>query len=596
MTECGITMKNIVLLIIDSMNYSHMKKYPFLTPYINELKSTGIYFENMYSQAPYTEAATMNIYCGQNVLDYGGYIRRFKDAKKTIFEAFKEKGYTTYYNYFQPQCYPSSLRRGIDFPFYDVGFDLGALWSYRLYMYSSLLSKGKLTDEDYRMLINILDDNFTEWIKFNQALINKAATVNLIWDNSLDYDPVSTLTQVEQEYEKYNSNKRAYIVELLKEKRKHRLFQISPYTQNNKIKNKSFVKEVQEKYSQFFDELCAKNEGLNKTNCKGSFVGSRKKFLEFLMHPSINSLKNFAKALSLSLNVYKDLDLFERIADNYETFKNAPSMKRHIDHYINWETTREMQAPSFACIHVDDIHNPEMFFTYDSVDMDLIDAEFKDAKDVVDHLPSDYYGNITHDLSLRYIDSKIRYFYEQLQSKGLADNTIVLICADHGFSFAGNPLRDSAVVNMYLENYNIPCIITGAPGNRKIDKLCSSKDISVLLTYLADGKIPDEFNGKNVLLDCYEYGHVFIEYCGGGCPDLKRRELKIGCFNKKWFVASELKLETELTEENVSEIYDLNADPLQLHNLKHKAYSVSEVAELIAAINSRKREIALNMN
>ena len=44
-----------------------------------------------------------------------------------------------YYNYFQPQCYPSSLRRGIDFPFYDVGFDLGALWAYRLYMYSDLL-------------------------------------------------------------------------------------------------------------------------------------------------------------------------------------------------------------------------------------------------------------------------------------------------------------------------------------------------------------------------------------------------------------------------------------------------------------------------
>ena len=69
-------MKNVVLMIIDSMNYSHMKSNRYLTPFLNSLMKNNLHYENMYSQAPFTEAASMNIYCGQNVLDRGGYIKR----------------------------------------------------------------------------------------------------------------------------------------------------------------------------------------------------------------------------------------------------------------------------------------------------------------------------------------------------------------------------------------------------------------------------------------------------------------------------------------------------------------------------------------
>lgn len=157
-------------------------------PFLNRLKEDGVSFENMYSQAPYTEAATMSIYCGQDVLNNGGYIRRFKDAPKTVFEAFREKGYTTYYNYFQPQCYPSSLRRGIDFPFYDVGFDLNALWSYRLYYYADLLKKNEMAEEDWKLLADLLEDNLREWILFAEHIRKKDETVNMIQDNAQNYN------------------------------------------------------------------------------------------------------------------------------------------------------------------------------------------------------------------------------------------------------------------------------------------------------------------------------------------------------------------------------------------------------------------------
>lgn len=152
------TKKNYLLFIIDSLNYSHVKESPVeLMPFLQELKKKGVSCENMYSQAPYTEAAVMNLYCGQDVLQDGGYLLRFKDAKLTLFEAMQRHGYITYYNSYQPQCHPSSVRRGIDYIYYNVGYDLEALWSYRLYHYSVLHKAGKLTEVDYDILKEILD-------------------------------------------------------------------------------------------------------------------------------------------------------------------------------------------------------------------------------------------------------------------------------------------------------------------------------------------------------------------------------------------------------------------------------------------------------
>ena len=43
--------------------------------------------------------------------------------------------------------------------------------------------------------------------------------------------------------------------------------------------------------------------------------------------------------------------------------------------YIEWANKHRDDGPHFACIHIDDIHNPEVFFTYDSEDLELIRKE-----------------------------------------------------------------------------------------------------------------------------------------------------------------------------------------------------------------------------
>ena len=580
-------MKNILLFIIDSLNYSHVKESPIrLMPFLEELKSSGIACENMFSQAPYTEAAVMNIYCGQDVLQNKGYLFRFKDAPLTIFEAMQEKGYVTYFNSYQPQCHPSSVRRGVDHIFYNVGYDQGALWSYRLGHYAEVYRQNALTEADYQALEEIFEDNLSQWIRFTDDMLSGDPSVSMIRGNAPDYDAAAVKALVSEQYRLYREDPRGYIHQVLTQGTGHCLFKIPAYVQSGKIADRTAIPQIKTLFTPLFQRIRKMSVRLNRKNTKGLWKGPARKFGELVKHPGMNSLKNLAKSMLLSANAIYDLDLFERL-DNCDWFKNAPSGRTHIDHYISW--AKAHTDTHFACIHIDDIHNPEVFFTYDSDDLALLRQEERSAQELLDQIPESYSGSLTHDLSLRYMDNVIRYLYEQLAESGLLEDTCVLICADHGFSFSGNPLRDSAVVNLYLENYNIPCVITGSGlPERQVTDLRSSKDIPATLCYLADRQVPAAFTGTPVTNEA-GYPCVQIEYCGGGCPDISRRELKIAAFDQTYFVGTLGTLQDEL---HVTEIYDLEADPKQLNNLAGGNYDRNAVDGLCLHIEQRRRNIA----
>lgn len=591
-----MAVKNYLLFIIDSLNYSHVKDSSIdLMPFLNELKKRGISCENMYSQAPYTEAAVMNLYCGQDVLQNGGYLFRFKNAKKTLFEVMKEHGYKTYYNSYQPQCHPSSLRRGVDDIYYNVGYDLGALWSYRLCHYAEVYRRGELLEKDYDTLYEIFNDNFSEWIRFTDDVIKNDVSVSLIKSNDVKYNPEEVKKAVKAQYTEFKNNSKKYVESVLSEGQSHSIFSIQAYVQHNKIKDRTVPKKVKVEYMPLLKRIKHMDTHLNLKNTKGLMKGPINKFGSFIRHPGKATFKDFAKSVYLVVNEVADLDLYQRVVEDCDWFKNAPSGRTHIDHYIDWAKKQDKCQPYFACVHIDDIHNPEEFFTYDSDNMDLLREEKKNAEALLDEIPSSYQGSLTHDLSLRYIDNVIKYLYDQLSKNGLLEDTCITICADHGFSFSGNPLRESFVINLYLENYNIPCVITGAGiEGTSINKLCTSKDIPATICELALGYIPVEFTGKSIISD-YEYPCVYIEYCGGGCPDISRRNVKIAAFNKRFFVGTLGKLSDAVDANTITEVYDLASDPFQKTNLATKKYNHELAQPLIEAIEKRKREIRNSM-
>ena len=587
-------MKNYLLFIIDSLNYSHVKdKMSKLMPFCNEIIPESIVCNNMYSQAPYTEAAVMNIYCGQNVLDNGGYLKRFKDASKTIFEVFKEAGYKTFYNSFQPQCYPSSLRRGVDELYYNVGYDLGALWSYRLSHYAALLRNEQIKEEDYVILEDIFEDNFTEWEVFVEKYLAGDKSCEMISANNKAYDGHDVLERVKKQKNLFIEDKRSYINSVLKEGTTHCLFDIPAYVQDYKIKDDNVRRQLRKIFKPVARKIRRKDFFYNIKNNKGFAKGTFKRFGKFITHPSKNTLKDFLKSAQFTANIMFDLDLGSRINKKCDTFKAAPSARTHIDQYINW-AKENRNCNHFACIHVDDIHNPEMFFTYDTNDVELLKRERDDAMEVIKSLDKKYKGSITHDLSLRYIDRVIEYMFSQLKDNGMLDDTCVVITADHGFSFSANPVRDTFVTNLYLENYNIPCIIYNSSKDGFVyNELCTSKDIPATLCDIAFGRVPEEFNGQSIL-NKQGYSNLFIEYCGGGCPDLTRRDIKLAAFDKSLFVGTLCDLNKELGDSQVTEIYDLENDPLQKKNLANGDYNFEEVQIKLEAIKNRRKEIISN--
>ncbi len=582
--------KNIIYVLIDSLNYKHVKESPIdLMPFYKSLKSNALYCENMYSEAPYTEAALMSSICGQDVLDYGGYMFRYKNTPLTLFEAMQNKGYYTYASSYIPQCYPSSIIRGTMKYNYSTGYDPAALWSYRFSHYAKLFKNKKIQNEDYLIIYDMLADNFNSWLEWLVNLKNGNSNTNLIKKNSKKYDIDKILEKVQKEFILFKNNRKKYADTIFKKGKKHNFFKIGGFNQNNKIQSRDNMENISNELKVLAKRIKKMNYSLNKKNNKYYKKPLKTKLLYFLKHPSIFNLKNFIKTLRGSINALHDLDLNKRVNINYDSFKDGPSMRTHVDTFINWAKNYQGDKPYFALIHALDVHNPEEFFTYDSGDIDLIREEIKSANELLDKIPSSYYGSLTHDLSLNYIDNVIKYLYNQLKSNNLYDDTIVMICADHGFSFSGNPVRDSYVVNLFLENYNIPFLMTGTDYNGEITKLCESKDIPATICDIVDGVIPNEFSGRSILKD-NNYDNLIIEYCGGGCPDILRRDIKHAAFNTKWFVGTLGKINEPL---NCTEIYDLENDPFQYNNLinnKELLYN-DNVLELIHSIEIRRQSI-----
>ncbi len=584
-------MKNVLLLVVDSMSSQYYKDDSFdVMPFLTWLKQHAIVYNNIYSQAPYTEAATMNLYCGQDVLQNSGYMRRFKYADKTIFEAFKENGYITYFNSLQPQCYPSSLCRGIDDIRYSVGYEPNVLWNYRLKYFSELFRNCALTEKDYAVIEDMVDDNLREWLLFVERIISDDPSVQMIKNNTAHYNASEAWDIIHREISAFDADRKAYINKVLSQGTENGFFTIPAFFQDAKIKDKEYVLAMQKKWKKTFKVIRKKHRGCNR---KKFFLATGiifKNLLFFITHPSKSNFKELLKTTFTVYDSIYDFDLRERIKDDYASFKNAPSMYTHFNDYLSWLDCYDGEAPYFACIHIDDIHNPEIFFTYDTVDKELNDSELGDVLDVLSHLPKTFDGSVTHQLSLRYADSKLKYLFYALKECGRLQDTLFVVTADHGFSFSGSPLRSSTILNFYLENYKIPFVIYDGYHSMAVNELFSSKDIPSTLLSILDFQVPKSFKGKKFL----ENGNPIlrIQYCGGGCPDISRREMFLAAFDDKYFISVKSKLNETVTFERLFEIYDLKNDKYQIKNLiKMKCIKREDIQHLIDDINQQLQEI-----
>lgn len=580
--------KNVVLLVIDSLgNYNRRKVEDILMPFMRGVKEQSIYFPNMFSEAPYTEAALISMLCGKDTLADEGYFYRF-DKSHNIFEYFQENGYEVY-NYIQPHVYPSSILKGNSHFYYNVSYDFNAVWNYRLSFYSDLYKKNGLREEDYQKIRALLDDNLDFGIMFYETLLANDESFSLVDSNirrvyTEEYlDEQLNLLEVERK--NYIANKNEYIVQLLEQGKDHVLFTVGVLEQSTKVSDttREWIKANYKETFQEIDRLNKKsNFKLNKINWSSIWFD----FIETIRRRGSDKYEDCLKHLKGNLAYWRnsiyDRDLMDRVF-NSDSFKASPSLDSHIKHFEQKLIERDGSSPFFSCIHVDDLHDPEIFFTYDTDDLDVLKKELDDIKNVMKELPNDLTGSYSYYLSLAYIDKKVQYLFEVLEKQGVLQDTTVMITGDHGFAFDYVHIRNSCVNNHYLENYNVPFYIYNYENSNRVDeRLCSSKDIlPTILEMFEFEPMDNTITGQSLLEEPTNY--VILQNVMGGCPDIDNRMVSIGILTKNELLVGEASLESHFEDIELVEYFNLQKDPYQKNNTikKEKDIKNKEIVKIL---------------
>ena len=574
--------KNILYLVIDSVTNDVIFDPKLnVAPFLRELRKKSITGNNMYSEAPYTEAALQGLVSSVHTMDNDGYLCRLKGSK-TFLETFKENGYKTFHCNYYPTIYPSYMMPGSVEKKYIEGFDFEHVWEYRLKYYGPLYLEKKTTLEENNMLKNMMIDNFNGWIEYYSKIKNNDKELSMIINHIDKTDIKENIKKVQKEKDLFLKNSNKYFIELFNEKENHRLFQINKYKMNDKIHDDNFRKETCEKYRYIFDRINRMNRKLNLRNNRFPF----KKLLKLIFRFELRKIKGLLLGYKNSII---DKDLYERIDYNYDKFKNQVSFNTIANTFI--EFAKDNRDENFvAYLHFDDAHFNEMFFTYDTTDRNLLDSEFDNVSKYLDSIPKDYKGSITSDLSLNYCDNIIKNIFNKLEELKLLDDTYVVITADHGFSFRFCPVREAYVNTFYKENYNVPFLIYGTDIKPKvIPGFCQTYDLPATLLDLV-GLKEERFIGKS-LLDFNGREYANLEYMGGGCPDINRRPVNLGVRTREYSVSMNVFLDREFNESELVSVYDMLRDPYEHNDLSRKKNIRNKINKEISLLEKRYNEL-----
>ena len=577
--------KNVLFIVIDSVTNDvifNKETSNKCAPFLRKLRKEAISGDKMYAQAPYTEAALMSLLGSINTMDNGGYMERFK-GKTCVLDAFKNAGYKVFYENYYPSIYPSYIVTGFDEKMYIEGFQFSHIWEYRLKYFSEVFDNNDISNQEYEMLISMLKDNFESWLIYLEKIKNNDKETVML-NHNIDITGIDeSIEQLEKQYDLFKIDPKKYLEEIFIKKEAHPLFSIKTYLMSDKIHDDEFKKKVITNYKYLFDKI-------NKLDFKRNLFNNRfpiKKMVRSVVKKDFKTIKGLLAGYKNSLF---DKDLYERISMNYDTFKVQRSFYTVSQELYRWiENNKDKEW--MAYVHVDDAHFNENFFSYDTKDWDVVKSDFERISKYLNELPKKYKGSITYDLSLLYCDNIIKNIFAFLEKKQLLDNTSVVITADHGFSYYFSPIREKYVISSYRENYNVPFIIWDKSIEPKmIHNYCSTKDIPATLLDVVKIDIPKQFKGHS-LLSYDGTSYAFLEYMGGGCPDIKRRPVILGVRTDDYDVIMELYLNKPFRDNEIKEVYNIKKDRYEQNNLANKNNIRSYIQKELNLIESRFNEL-----
>ena len=200
-------------------------------------------------------------------------------------------------------------------------------------------------------------------------------------------------------------------------------------------------------------------------------------------------------------------------------------------------------------------------------------APFPRTKAAVQLHRSEYYAIITH------MDQQLGLVLDALERSGKADNTYVLLTADHGLAVGQHGLMGKQ--NMYDHSIRMPLLISG-PGiarGRRVDGLVYQHSVYATTCELAGIPVPKtvEFPSLAGYLRGEagaQHDAIFSYYRGF--------QRAIRTKTHKLIVYPQVK---------VTQLFDMEKDPWELHNLAEDAGHAALRKELFAKLRQMQKEM-----
>jgi arylsulfatase A-like enzyme len=552
---------NVIFLSIDSLRLDHTGLAAgggrSVTPRIDRLAENAVICENAFSLGPFTQSACIQFMTSSRPLSYGGFDGGAWGRPKTILHRFHDAGYRT--------TAFSTLHWVNRFTGYGEGIDA----EHQLFTLNSLVGvcvgnaesslslfgKGELSAADMLRVVTPVFRHFFRSADEYCALRGvdggaqrKAHPESLLVNAGYDYRRVSRV--IAKHREAFERDPESYV-------RQH--FETIPDAHEWIARDWYYCRRPMKLVTEALFRLTNR--------------------LVRLANPDLalcrdNRFKSYVDAHSIADSVIGAIGAADRDAP---FFMWAHFMDNHLPYVSGRGRKWYRQTPDILA---------EL-----GLPADINPAEtFRDVRPDTPERWAAY--SALYQAAIFDVDRQIGRIVDALAEAGLADDTVVALCSDHGEEF-GEHGNYAHFFTFYDHNVRVPLLFHGPGiGHKRVDSLVSLLDVAPTLAELA-GLDPDpEWDGRNVAsAEAAGRDHVVMETFFGGNCEFARRPLYFAVRSRGHkYMWKEYRDPRDSFTLDGSELYDVAADPAEKNNLYRPDHPVA--VELHQAIVDRTVQIA----
>ncbi|MBL4686330.1 MAG: sulfatase, partial [Nannocystaceae bacterium] len=154
------------------------------------------------------------------------------------------------------------------------------------------------------------------------------------------------------------------------------------------------------------------------------------------------------------------------------------------------------------------------------------------------------------------VDELVGKIIAQIEDLGAWNRTLLMVSADHGEAFGEHGVKHRHSVNLYDEMIHVPLVARGPNvATREISQLVSIIDLGPTILDVFGVETPSAFMGQSL-----------VPLLSGGDALLRRPIVAEGRLKRMMVFPNGIKVIEDQRADTV-EVYDLKADPKELHNL-----------------------------